>query len=99
MEPGTWIAIYLPIFILLFVILPAQQQHILMGKRKRRRAVMTNELLKKYMGKTCTVSTGSFGTTVTGEISAVEDNWVEVTTSKGPLPPSQCGFHYQHHAR
>lgn len=44
---------------------------------------MTNELLKAYVGKTCTISTGSFGTSVKGVINAVEDNWVEVTTPKG----------------
>lgn len=45
---------------------------------------MTNELLKKYVGSRCVVSTGSFGTSVTGVISTVEDNWMEVTTNKGP---------------
>lgn len=45
---------------------------------------MTNELLKKYIGVRCVVSTGSFGSSVTGEITALEDNWIEVTTNKGP---------------
>lgn len=45
---------------------------------------MTNELLKKYIGARCAVSTGSFGSSVTGVITALEDNWIEVTTGKGP---------------
>lgn len=45
---------------------------------------MANELLEKYIGSQCTVSTGSFGTTATGVIRAVVDNWIEMETSKGP---------------
>jgi hypothetical protein len=84
MDFTTYIAIYLPIFILLFVIIPAQD-HVrrLATKRKRRKRIMTNELLKKYVGKTCYVSTGSFGTSVKGEITQVEDNWIEVVNKKG----------------
>jgi len=29
---------------------------------------MTNELIKKYIGKTCSISTGDFGTSATGKI-------------------------------
>ena len=45
---------------------------------------MANELIKKYVGKKCIVTTGSFGSSVTGQISAVEDNWIEINTKKGP---------------
>ena len=44
---------------------------------------MANELIKKYIGKTCAVYTGSFGSSVNGLITAVEDNWIEVETKKG----------------
>lgn len=44
---------------------------------------MTNELIKKYIGKTCNISTGSFGTNVIGKIIDVNDNWIEVETKKG----------------
>ena len=76
MNAATWIAIYLPIFILLFVIIPAEQHNriLVCRKRKRGKRLMTNELLKKYLGCQCIVSTGSFGSTVTGVISAIEDN-------------------------
>jgi len=87
MDTSTWIAIWLPIFVLLFVILPAEEQRrraLMVKNRRRGKGFMANELLKKYLGRRCAVSTGSFGSTVTGVITAVEDNWVEVVTNKGP---------------
>lgn len=44
---------------------------------------MANDLLKRYVGKKCIVTTGSFSESVNGQISAVEDNWIEVITKKG----------------
>ena len=44
---------------------------------------MTNELIKKYIGKTCVISTGNFNNSVTGELIEVNDNWLEVETKKG----------------
>lgn len=44
---------------------------------------MTNEILKKYVGKECIISTGTFGTNVTGKIMHVNENWIEVETKKG----------------
>lgn len=85
MNAATWVAIYLPIFILLFVILPAAERQRVLATRNRKRGkhTVTNELLKKYIGSRCVVSTGSFGTSVTGVINTVEDNWIEVSTNKG----------------
>lgn len=86
MNPGTWIAIFLPTFILLFVIIPAEQQRhrILISKKRRKgKLIMTNELLKKYLGIRCNISTGSFGGTITGVITTLEDNWMEVSTKTG----------------
>lgn len=84
MNIEIWIAIYLPVFILLFVILPHQRRIILNKIRKKRgNKFIVNELIKKYIGKNCIVSTGSFGGTVRGHISAVEDNWIEINTKKG----------------
>lgn len=45
---------------------------------------MANELIKKYVGKQCVVTTGSFGSSATGQILAIEDNWIEINTKKGP---------------
>lgn len=44
---------------------------------------MTNELIKKYMGKKCRISTGSLGSTVIGKIIDVNENWIEIETKKG----------------
>lgn len=44
---------------------------------------MTNEMLLKYIGQKCIISTGSFGTNVIGEIMEIKENWIEVETKKG----------------
>ena len=45
--------------------------------------IMTNEIIKKYVGRDCVISTGTFGTNVTGKIINVNENWIEVETKKG----------------
>ena len=87
MNAGTWIAIYLPIVMLLFIILPSQYQSQakaakLIMKRKRVR-VLDHELIKKYIGRVCKITTGSYGTTTTGKILDVKENWIELETRKG----------------
>lgn len=44
---------------------------------------MTNEIIKKYIGTNCIITTGPFGASVTGTIIDVIDNWIEVETKKG----------------
>jgi len=87
LNSSTWIAIYMPIFILFFVILPQQQiiQKSIIKKKKNMRGfiTMTNEVIKKYIGKNCRISTGSFGTNVVGKIIDVNENWIEIQTKKG----------------
>lgn len=87
MSSSSWIAVFMPMFILFFVILPQQRsiQKIVLLKMKKRKGVlsMTNEIIKKYIGKNCLLSTGSFGTTVIGKIIDISDNWIEVETKKG----------------
>ena len=72
MNTGSWVAIYMPLFIIFFIILPQQravQKAVLFKIRKRKGVVeMINELIKKYIGKNCLISTGSFGTNVKGKI-------------------------------
>lgn len=85
MNTTTWIVIFLPLFIIFCIEIPRQRRIIkISNKRKRGKMIMSNELVKKYIGKTCIVSTGSLGTTVKGQITAVEDNWIEVNSRKGP---------------
>lgn len=44
---------------------------------------MTNELILKFRGKRCYITTGSMGVSIVGTIIEVVDNWVEVVTKKG----------------
>lgn len=87
MNTGTWVAIYMPLFILLFIILPQQRvfhKAIILKIRKRNGVVeMTNALIKRYIGKSCFISTGTFGTSVKGKIIDVNENWLEIETKKG----------------
>ncbi|WP_236660300.1 DUF6897 domain-containing protein [Isachenkonia alkalipeptolytica] len=87
MNPGAWIAIYMPVFILLFVIIPQQNQmQALAAKhniKRRRRTRMSHEMIKKYIGKVCKVTTGSYGSTTSGKIVDVKENWIELETKKG----------------
>ncbi len=87
MDTSTLIAVYLPIYIVLFIVVPQQMEMkkaVLLKMKKRKGViVMTNEVIKKYIGKVCKISTGSFGTNVTGKIIDVNENWLEVQTKKG----------------
>jgi len=84
---SAWIAIYLPLFIIFLVIIPNQQQiqKLILMKIKKRKGVrtMTNEIIKKYIGINCKISTGSYGTNIEGTILEVNENWIEVQTRKG----------------
>jgi hypothetical protein len=87
MNASTWVAIYMPLFILIFIIIPQklEREKLIVSHIKNRKGViiMTNEVIKKYIGKRCKISTGSFGTNVEGEIIDVNENWLEVETKKG----------------
>ena len=87
MEPANFIAIYMPIFMLFFVILPAQREKerfiVRKLKRKRGEALMNNELITDFIGKRCKLSTGSLGNSIVGVILEVKDNWLLVETNKG----------------
>lgn len=89
MNPGTWIAIYVPLIMLFFVILPQQRRartaaFIKIRNKKRKGVIkMTNEILKKYIGKNCLISSGTLGTNVSGKIVDVNDNWIEVEVKGG----------------
>jgi len=82
MSTGTFIAIYLPILIVLFVILPTNRRHKFVArklKKRRGEKVMSNELIKSCIGKICSISTGSFGTSYSKvEIVEVADNWIKI---------------------
>ena len=44
---------------------------------------MSNEILKRYIGMNCYISTGTFGTNLAGKIIEINENWIEVETKKG----------------
>ncbi len=60
-----------------------QKQMILKLKKRKGLEKMTNEILKKYTGMKCIITTGSFGTSAIGVIIDVNENWLEVETKKG----------------
>lgn len=82
MNTETFIAIYLPLFIVLFVIMPMNQRHksvVRKLKKSRGEKIMSNELIMSCIGKICSISTGSFGTSYSKvEIVEVADNWIKV---------------------
>ncbi len=84
MEPSSWIAIYMPIFVVLFIIIPSQRNNIFIAnflRLKRGAKKVSNELLKSCVGKTCTISTGSLGSAYYKvKVLEVIDNWVKVET-------------------
>lgn len=57
-----------------------QRYAVIKNKRRRGLNIMTNEVIKKYLGKICKISTGSYGTTISGKIVDVNENWIEVET-------------------
>ena len=73
--------------VLILIIIPHQQAvcNAIVSKIRRKKGViiMTNELIGKYIGKRCRVSTGSLGVNVTGMIIDVKENWIEIETKKG----------------
>ncbi len=84
----TYITAWMPIFIILFLIIIPQQTSVrnmarLIINRKKGRSAMTNELVKKYIGKYCYVTTGNMGVSAKGKIVEVNENWVEVETKSG----------------
>jgi len=65
LSSSTWIAIYMPFFIIFFIILPKQREmhKLIIQSIKKRKGViiMINEVIKKYIGKNCKISAGSYG--------------------------------------
>jgi len=84
---ATTVAIWLPMFIVFFLIMTrqvaARRIAFLTIKKKRRKLAMTNEMIAKYVGRNCYITTGTMGVSVTGKIIEVNENWIEVETRKG----------------
>ncbi len=86
MNPAT-VAIWLPMFIVFYMMIvqqaAARRLAVLTVKRKKGRVAMTNEMIAKYVGRNCYITTGTMGVSVTGKIIEVNENWIEVQTRKG----------------
>jgi hypothetical protein len=83
---STWIPMYV-MFLVVFVVVTAHQRSIrhfiaIKNKRKRGMAIVTNEILKKFIGRNCHISIGTFGTSLIGVINDINENWIEVKTKK-----------------
>ncbi|WP_293659332.1 DUF6897 domain-containing protein [Anaeromicrobium sp.] len=81
MNPAIWISIYLPMFVVLFILIPSEHRIITAKiKQKKKRGVkMSNDLIKSYIGKVCNISSGSFGPKFQKvKIIEVVDNWIKV---------------------
>ena len=56
------------------------------NKRKTERKIDMSEIVKKFIGKKClisTINTGGFDGGDIADVTAVEDNWVVLNTKKG----------------
>jgi len=85
MDPGTYVAIYMPIFTIFMII---------MQQRKRRRRITTMHFLrgkgvlvvsidafKRNIGRDCQITT-MLERKVSGKIVGVTGNWIEIATKK-----------------
>lgn len=86
MQPAVWIAIYMPIIIVLFIIIPSENRAKALVKKLRIRRggfKMSNELIKNSIGRECDITGGSLGTNLSkAKIIEVVDNWVKVESKK-----------------
>lgn len=77
-------------FMLIVIFISARESNILATialrrKKKGRNRQNMNELVLKYIGKKCIISTmsNSLGGSVTGIIKSVNDSWLEVEAQNG----------------
>ena len=81
------LVVWVPIIVILFAAMQqmsaARGMVIRVIKKKKGRVVMQNELIKKFVGKECRISTGAMGVKASGKIVQVNENWIEVQTKKG----------------
>lgn len=91
---GLWEMVFVEYWYLYFIviylciILPMMNRNTvrrIKNKKKRRLSLMSNELLKRFIGKKCYVMSynSSFGETVT--VDDVSENWMSVTAKDGTV--------------
>jgi hypothetical protein len=83
MNISTWIAIYLPIIIIFFIVIPSNNRKIAfilrLKRKKKGRNRMSNSMIESLIGKEVMISTGSIGSSY-DKVTVVEvvDNWMKV---------------------
>lgn len=86
MSSGVFIAVYVPIFIVVFMLIPRNRRHLFIVrklKKLRGEIIMSNEMIKSCIGKKCTISTGSLGASYSNVVIVeVVDNWIKVEGKK-----------------
>ena len=90
MEPSNWIAIYVPIIVILWIAWWQYQQLVLqrilkIQRRKRKGHTAMNESLQRFIGKDCIITLMS-NSNVTGEVEAVDGNWLSLRSKKSAEP-------------
>jgi hypothetical protein len=87
MSSSTWIAVYLPLILMFAIIIPQQvaMRSALRLRISKKKGIdyMNTDVIRKYIGKSCQASTGTYGVKITGTIMSVDDNWIEIQTKKG----------------
>jgi len=88
MDPAIWICVFLPLIIILIVSVQHRKNILWYITRKRilKRSIDMSEIVKKFIGKTClitTINSGALDGGLVGEIAAVEDNCIVLRDKKG----------------
>ena len=84
MDIAVWLCVFLPLFIVIFTTeKEGKKQHFLKIFKtcKVRGGFNMSELIKKFIGKECIITT--MNESVTGIVETVEDNWIEVSNKIG----------------
>jgi len=83
---STQIATFLPIIIMLVVVFSdsaINHKWLIIKKQKGKRGLYhMSDYLKKYIGEKCFITTGSFGSSLSGKIIAIEDKWIEIQSKE-----------------
>jgi len=84
MDTSNYIAIYLPIFIVVLMAAYAAYDgmiwHVIRMKKRRKGVAVMSEALLQFVGKECVVVTASSlgGGSIAGVVKAVDGNWMTV---------------------
>ena len=84
MNPALYLCMFLPIFIIIFSSREEENQRAVCFRRERKRgSANMNDLIRRFLGKQCTVYLGSTGGSLQGVVETVEGNWVSIKTKTG----------------